>query len=180
MSDWKISQWLSARLGVSRVSAVNTGKHMLAFYWQVVINVPQKPRWSEYPYGFIGPEWFKFKQLLINPTWSLQEQQLSWRKWKWYAITWLTHWGQVTHNCISKLTAIGSDNGLPPGRRQAIIWTNDGIFLIGILGTNFSEILIEIYTFSFKKKHFKMSSVKGWPFCIGLNVLRSSQGLLLS
>ena len=38
---------------------------------------------------------------------------------------------------------IGSDNGLLPGRHQAIIWTSDGILLIGLLGTNFSEI--EIY-----------------------------------
>ena len=31
----------------------------------------------------------------------------------------------------------GSDNGLSPGRRQAIIWTNAKIFLIESLGTNF-------------------------------------------
>ena len=42
----------------------------------------------------------------------------------------LTHWGRVTHICVSKLTIIGSDNGLSPGRRQAIIWTNAGILLI--------------------------------------------------
>ena len=53
----------------------------------------------------------------------------------------LTHWGRVTHICVSKLTIIGSDNGLLPGRRQAIIWTNDGMLLIGPLGTNCSEIL---------------------------------------
>ena len=58
-----------------------------------------------------------------------------------------THWGRVTHICVSKLTIIGSDNGLSPGRRQAIIWTSDGILLIGALGTNISEI--EIQTFSF-------------------------------
>ena len=56
----------------------------------------------------------------------------------------LTHWGQVTLICVSKLTIIGSDNGLSPDRRQAIIWTNAGLLLIGPLGTNFSEILIEI------------------------------------
>ena len=56
----------------------------------------------------------------------------------------LTHWGCVTHICVNKLTIIGSDNGFSPGRRQAIIWTNAGIFLIGSLETNFSEILIEI------------------------------------
>ena len=81
----------------------------------------------------------------------------------------------MTHICVGKLTIIGSDNGLSPGRRQAIIWTNDGILLIGPLGTNFSEILIEIHTFSFKKMHLKMSSWKWRPFCLGLNVLISDQ-----
>ena len=76
----------------------------------------------------------------------------------------LTHWGRVTHICVSKLTTTGSDNGLSPGRRQAIIWTNDGILLIGPLGTNFSEILIGIQTFSLKKMHLKMSSAKWRPF----------------
>ena len=85
----------------------------------------------------------------------------------------LTHWGQVTHICISILTIIGSDNGLSLGRRQAIIWTNAGIILIGPMGTNFSEILIEIYTFSFKKMHLKMSA-KWWAYCLGLNVLRAA------
>ena len=72
----------------------------------------------------------------------------------------LTHWGRVTHMCVSKLTIIGSDNGLSPGRRQAIIWTNAVILLIGPLGTDFSENVIEIYTFSFKTIHLKMSSAK--------------------
>ena len=57
----------------------------------------------------------------------------------------LAHWGWVTHICVSKLTIIGSDNGLSPERRQANIWTNAGILLIGTLGTNFSEILSEIH-----------------------------------
>ena len=33
----------------------------------------------------------------------------------------LSHWGRVTHICVGNLTIIGSDNGLSPGRRQAII-----------------------------------------------------------
>ena len=85
---------------------------------------------------------------------------------------WLTHWDRVTHICVNKLTIIGSDNGLSPGRRQAIIWTNAGISLIGPLGTNFSEILIEIETFSLKKMHLKMSSGKWRPSCLGLNVIK--------
>ena len=63
----------------------------------------------------------------------------------------------LRHLCVSKLTIIGPDNGLSPGRRQAIIWTKDEILLIGPLETNFSDILIDIYTFSFKKMHLKMS-----------------------
>ena len=72
----------------------------------------------------------------------------------------LNHWGRVTQICISKLTIIVSDNGLSPGRRLVIIWTNDGILLIRPLAANFNEFLIEIHTFSFKKIHFKMSSGK--------------------
>ena len=83
----------------------------------------------------------------------------------------LTHWGRVTHICVSKLTIIGSDNGLAPDRRQAIIWTNAGILLIEPLGTNVSETLIEIHTFSSKKMHLKMSSGKWRQFCLCLNVL---------
>ena len=86
----------------------------------------------------------------------------------------LTHWGRVTHICVSRLPTIGSDNGLSPGRRQAIIWTNAGILLIGPLWTNFSEILIDIPTFSFKKMHLKMSSAKWRPCCLGLNVLSTT------
>ena len=77
----------------------------------------------------------------------------------------------MTYICVGKLISIGSDNGLSPERRQAIIWTNAGFFLIGPLETNFSEILIEIHSFSFKKMHLKMSSAKGRLFSLGLNEL---------
>ena len=76
-----------------------------------------------------------------------------------------------THICVIKLTVIGSDNGLSPEWRQAIIWTNAGILLIGPLGTNFNEISIKIHTFSFKKTPLKTSSGERRPFCLGLNVL---------
>ena len=85
----------------------------------------------------------------------------------------LTNWGWVMHICVSKLTIIGSDNGWVAGRRQTIIWTNDRILLIGPLGTNFSEILVGIQTFLFKKMHLKISSAKWRPFCLSLNVLSS-------
>ena len=84
----------------------------------------------------------------------------------------LTHWDRVTHICVSDLTIIGSDNGLSPGRRQAVIRTNAGILIIRPLGTNFSEVLIEILIFSFKKMRLKVSSAKRRTFCLDLNVLR--------
>ena len=81
----------------------------------------------------------------------------------------LTHWGRVTHICVGILNINGSDNSLPPGRRQAIIWTNVKILLFRASRTNFIKILSEIYTLSFKKMRLKMSGE--WrQFCLGLNV----------
>ena len=80
----------------------------------------------------------------------------------------LTHWGRVMHICVGNLPIIGSDNGLSAGRRQAIIWTNAGILLIGPLGTNLSDILTEIITFSFKKYISKCCLWNGGHFVSAL------------
>ena len=55
--------------------------------------------------------------------------------------------------CVDNLTINGPDNGLLPGRRQAIIWSHAGILSFEPLRTNFSEILIEIHIFLFKKEN---------------------------
>ena len=94
-----------------------------------------------------------------------------------FLVTSLTHWGRVTHMCVSKLTIIGLANGLSPGRRRAIISTNAGILLIWPLGTNFSEIYIKIRTFPFKKLRLKVSSAKWRLFCLGLSVLTTVRSL---
>ena len=64
-----------------------------------------------------------------------------WLNFHWIG---LTHWGRVIRIYVGNLTNIGSDNGLSPGRRQAIIWSRDssnaGILLMGLIGTNFSEV----------------------------------------
>ena len=80
----------------------------------------------------------------------------------------LTHWGRVTHICIRKV----DHHCLAPTRHQTITRTNTGILLIGLLGTNFMEILIKIHTFSFKEMHLNIVPVK-WqqPFCLSLNAL---------
>ena len=77
--------------------------------------------------------------------------------------------------CISKLTIIGSDNGLSPGRHQAIIWTKAGMLLNGPLATNFSESLIQNSQIFIQEYAFESVVYKWWLFCLGLNVLNSSR-----
>ena len=125
----------------------------------------------------IRSQWVKTLSLVsyMHHIYSFKKMHLKMSPGNWQpfslCIIVLTHWGRVTHIYFSKLTIIGSDNGLALTRWQAIIRTNAGILLIWTVGTNFSEILSEIHTFSFKKMHLKMSSVKWWQFCLGLNVL---------
>ena len=76
----------------------------------------------------------------------------------------LTHWGRVTHICVGTNTNISSDNGLSPGRRQAIIWTNAGILSIQTLGTNFSAILSEIH--AFENVVCEIASTLSRPQCV--------------
>ena len=109
---------------------------------------------------------------LVKLNWTNTERVLDFTpSFKHYIIQFSTHWGRVTHLCVSKLTIIGSNNGLSPGRRQAVIRTNAGILLLRPLVTNFNEMLIEILTFLFMKTRLKVSSAKWHPFCLGLNVL---------
>ena len=46
---------------------------------------------------------------------------------------------------------MGSDNGLSPDERQAIIWTNAVLLSTGPFRTTFSEIVFETRTLPFKK-----------------------------
>ena len=78
--------------------------------------------------------------------------------------TGLTHWYLVTHKCVCKPTIIASNNGLSPGRRLALIWTNVGIMFIETLGTNFSEILCQSIIFSFAKYTLKCRMRNGSKF----------------
>ena len=123
--------------------------------------------------------WAIMKQPPSVATWTENQGTLLGRGQHTQRIHQLTHWGRVTHICVANLTIIGSDNGLSPSRRQAIIWTNAGILLIGPLWTNFREILIKIITFSFKKMRSKVSSGKGRPSCLSLNVLRGGMAPIM-
>ena len=75
----------------------------------------------------------------------------------------LTHRDRVKRIYVSKIIIIGSDNDLLPGRRQAIMWTNAGILLIGPSIITLSKILTEINRVSFQQMRLKMSSAKRRP-----------------
>ena len=145
--------------------------------WQLLIIV-ETILYLKYPIanwniGSIPFHIFQFKRYLVTVTFRLISSVIHMTTFGETVIQ-LTHWSRVTHICVSKLTIIGSDNGLSPGRRQAIIWSNARIMLIRPLGTNFSEILIGVRTFSFRKMDLKMSFANWCPFVSA----SMSQGLL--
>ena len=79
----------------------------------------------------------------------------------------------MTHICVGNLTIIGSDNGLLPGRCQAITLTNAGLLLIGPLGTNFQVNLIQNSTIfriiqenALQNAVCKMASILFRPQCV--------------
>ena len=76
-----------------------------------------------------------------------------------------THWGRVTRIC--QLT---NQHWF---RKWLVAWSAPSHYLNQCwdivnwkLGTNFSELLIEIHTFSFKKMHLKMMSILSRPQCV--------------
>ena len=120
-------------------------------FWLVEYITPQAAKYIRYifsiSYAAIGPIIARIQQRKAagypEPT---RRGYSIWANKTCVVIIWsswhgLTHWGRVTQICVSDLTSIGSDNGLSPGRRQAIIRTNAVILLIRPLRTNFSEYL---------------------------------------
>ena len=119
----------------------------------------------------VGSKWFI--SLFGNGSdatfrWSISSSQPSFLL-KAFVKSLLTHWGRVTHICVSQLITIVSDNGWPAPSHylkqwwNIVIWTREKKFQW--------KILIEIYTFSFTKMHLKMSSGKWRPSSICLNML---------
>ena len=78
----------------------------------------------------------------------------------------LTHWGRVTHICVSKQPIIASDNGLSPGRRQATVGTNAGILYSNLRNKFQWNLKRNSIIFIKKKMCFKVSSAEWRPFCL--------------
>ena len=81
----------------------------------------------------------------------------------------ITQWVWVTHIFVKKLTTIGSDNCLSPGRCQAIIWITAGI---KPFETNVSQIFIFFYLYNFIQENafenvvWKMAAILSRPQCV--------------
>ena len=128
-------------------------KQIYVIYWAIFV--------KRY---FMGWDWEYSQRMPINlAMYILLSIHVQCNKW------WLTHWGQVTHICVNKLTTIGSDdNGLSTGRRQTNIWTNAGILLIRTLGIHFNELLSEIHVFHSRKYIRKCRLRNGGKFVSAL------------
>ena len=116
-------------------------------------------------YQFIYYAPFSIIQVAIRIPWYCTEAHGCQIPWVQFYVH-LTHW--LTHIYGSKFSIIGSDNGLSPGWRQAIIGTNARKLLMWPLGTKFSEILIEIHILFFQKMYSNLS-----PHSVnGINMIR--------
>ena len=73
------------------------------------------------------------------------------------------------------ITIIGADNGLSPGRHQAIIWSNTSILLVGPWGTNFTEIFISKFIHLHSRKSIWVCRLEiRLAFCLSLNMFNVS------
>ena len=77
----------------------------------------------------------------------------------------------MTYKFVSKLIITGSDNGLLPGQRQVIVWTNAGILLIGPLGNKLKWNPNQDSYIFFKENAlenvvWKMAAILSRPHCV--------------
>ena len=83
-----------------------------------------------------------------------------------YATSRLTHWGRVTHICVSELSIIGSDNGLSPNHYLEQCWLIFNWSLRNKHQWNFdqnSNIFIEANPF---QNVWKMAAMLSRPQCV--------------
>ena len=89
----------------------------------------------------------------------------------WYVdISWLIEAEWRIYTSVNYAN-ISSDNGLSPARNQTIVWPNDGLLFIKLLGTNLSEILTKIQEFLRMKIILESQFAKCRPFSLGVHVL---------
>ena len=112
----------------------------------------------------IGPVGTNFSQNVFKiQTFSFKKMHLN---QCFIIVNWTNRRSTLQSNCIQNFHS------------RKCIWTNTVLLSIGPIGTNFSQIICKIQTFSFKKMHLKISPEKCWPFCLSLNGLTTSRLVL--
>ena len=93
----------------------------------------------------------------------------------WYTnhVNGLINWGRVTHICVSKINHHWSREWFVAWSAPSHYLNQCWIIVHWNLKNKLQWNLNKICTFTFKKMHLKMSSVKWRPFCLGLNMLRT-------
>ena len=76
---------------------------------------------------------------------------------------------------VGNLTITDSNNGLSPGRHQAIIWTNGRILLIVYLGTSFGDFIF--YGNTFESVVCEKADILSRPRCVNDHSLQFWQRL---
>ena len=91
----------------------------------------------------------------------------------------------MTQLCARKLTIVGADNGLSPGRHQTIIWTNGGILLICTLGNlkrnsytyiqenEFDNVVSEMVAILSRPQYVKVNMTQEFCICVLPRVMLS-------
>ena len=79
----------------------------------------------------------------------------------------LTHWGRVTHICVSTITMNGSDNGLAPSHYlnpycNIVNWTLRSKLHLNLNG----NLYIFIQKNAFVNVVWKMADILSWPQCV--------------
>ena len=106
---------------------------------------------------------------------------------KWKSLNFNWNFNEVCcWMCSWQYTSIGSYNGLAPRRRQAIIWSNDGLVywrIYASLGLNGTEQNVrycnnDIFKCHFLRKHLNFDPIfSGFFFCQGSSWQQALTGL---
>ena len=126
--------------GRNKMDTISQTTFSNAFFVMKMFEFRLKFHWSLFPRVqlTIFQQWFRqwLGAVQVTSRYLIQWCLVYRRIYASLGLNELTHWGQVMLIWVSKLTIIGSDNGLAPPCHQAIIWTIAVILLIGAMGKN--------------------------------------------
>ena len=123
--------------------------YILEKNFKKILNITNAKKKKKYAQGPISSTYLSLADILVIPKFKVIIFKLLYKIVPWAVAAKLissechrtsTHWGGLTHICVSILGHHSWRYQLVAWRRQANIWTNAKIFSIWTSGTNFSEI----------------------------------------